>query len=150
MADWNPNYKVEINHFTTSINLERTASLKNNILNLLEEIDSKENYKSHYYSTENTLKIFLKGGSSIFVNIKSGKGMAEYLKRRSVFYESNYLHYNPNRLWTWFSDAFAAALILFALTSLFMLKGKKGIIGRGGIYTLLGIIIPIIFLIYYM
>ncbi|WP_299521998.1 PepSY-associated TM helix domain-containing protein [uncultured Lutibacter sp.] len=150
MADWNPNYKVEINHFTTSINLEKTASLENNILNLLDKIDSRDNYKSHYYSNPNTLKIFLKGGSSIYVNIKSGKGMAEYLKRRSVFYESNYLHYNPNRLWTWFSDIYAAALILFVVTSFFITKGKHGILGRGGIYTALGILIPILFLIYYM
>jgi len=47
------------------------------------------------------------------------------------------LHYNPNKIWTWFSDVFAGALILFALTSLFMVKGKKGIMGRGGIYTAL-------------
>ena len=84
------------------------------------------------------------------VDINSGHGEVEYLKRRPVFYESNYLHYNPNRIWTWFSDAFAAALILFAITSLFMVKGKKGIKGRGGIYTALGIIIPILFLIMYM
>ena len=150
MADWNPNYKVEINHFKTSINLDKTDSVKNNILILLDEIDSRKNYKSHYYSNENTLKIFLKGGSSVLININSGKGVAEYLKRRSVFYESNYLHYNPNRLWTWFSDIYAGALILFVITSFFITKGKKGITGRGGIYTALGIIIPIIFLIYYM
>ena len=150
MADWNPNYSVEINHFTTSINLEKTPSVKNNILTLLDEVDSRKNYKSHYYSTNNKLKIFLKGGSSILVNIRNGKGMSEYLKRRSVFYESNFLHYNPNRLWTWFSDIYAGALILFVVTSFFITKGKKGITGRGGVYTLLGIIIPILFLWYYM
>ncbi len=150
MADWNPNYSVEINHFTTSINLEKTPSVKNNILNLLDEVDSRKNYKSHYYSNSNKLKIFLKGGSSILVNIRNGKGMSEYLKRRPMFYESNFLHYNPNRLWTWFSDIYAGALILFVVTSFFITKGKKGITGRGGIYTLLGIIIPILFLWYYM
>lgn len=150
MADWNPNYSVEINHFTTSINLEKTPSIKNNILNLLDEVDSRKNYKSHYYSNNNNLKIFLKGGSSIIVNIRNGKGIAEYLKRRPVFYESNYLHYNPNKFWTWFSDIYAGSLILFAVTSFFITKGKKGIIGRGGIYALLGILIPILFLIYYM
>jgi len=62
----------------------------------------------------------------------------------------NYLHYNPNKIWMWFSDIFAGALILFSITSLFMLKGKKGIIGRGGIYMVLGIIIPILFLMYYL
>jgi len=150
MGDWNPNYSVEVHTFETSINLKKTPSVKNNILELLDKIDYQKNYKSHYYSNEKTLKIFLKGGSSIVVNTSNGKGIAEYLKRRSVFYETNYLHYNPNRVWTWFSDIFAGALILFAITSFFITKGKKGITGRGGIYMLLGIIIPIVFLLYYM
>lgn len=148
MSDWNPNYSVEINHFTTPINLENTKNVKNNILLLLDKIDNRDNYKKHYYPDSHKLKIFLKGGSSILINTMNGKGRAEYLKKRPLFYQVNYLHYNPSRLWTWFSDAFAAALILFAITSIFMLKGKNGILGRGGIYALLGIIIPILFLIF--
>ena len=147
MSDWNPNYSVEINRFTTDIQLKKTTSVKDNIFLLLDEVDDRDNYKKHYYPNENRIKIFLKGGSSIIVNTNSGKGYAEYLKRRPVFYEVNYLHYNPNRFWTWFSDIFAGALILFAITSLFMVKGKKGIKGRGGIYTALGILIPLLFLI---
>ena len=150
MSDWNPNYFVEIQNFNTNLNLEKTTSIKANVLKLLDEINAKETYKSHYYSSENNIKIFLKGGSSIVVNTKSGNGRAEYLKRRPVFYEVNYLHYNPNKFWTWFSDIFAGALILFSITSLFMVKGKKGITGRGGIYTVLGFLIPLLFLIFYM
>lgn len=148
MSDWNPNYSVEINRFSTTLNLEKKASVKENILLLLDDIDDRENYKKHYYPNNNQLKIFLRGGSSVLVNLKSGKGRAEYLKRRPIFYEVNYLHYNPNKFWTWFSDIFAGALILFAITSLFMVKGKKGIKGRGGIYTALGILIPLLFLIF--
>ena len=111
MSDWNPNYSVEIREFNTTINLEKTASVKNNIFALLDEIDYRNNYKQHYYPNTDNIKIFLKGGSSIIVNLKSGHGIAEYLKRRPVFYESNYLHYNPNSIWTWFSDIFAGALI---------------------------------------
>lgn len=150
MADWNPNYSVEVNRFTTSVSLEKTSSIKENVLLLLDEVDNRNNYKKHYFPSNNNIKIFLKGGSSVIVNINSGKGYAEYLKRRPIFYEVNYLHYNPNRIWTWFSDIFAGALILFAITSFFMVKGKKGITGRGGIYTALGILIPILFLIFYM
>lgn len=150
MSDWNPNYSVEINNFTTDLNLNKSPNIKENIDKLLDEIDDSKNYKQHYYPSSNDLKIFLKGGSSIMVNVSNGKGRAEYLKRRPVFYEVNYLHYNPNRIWTWFSDAFSASLIIFAITSFFMVKGKKGIIGRGGIYTALGILIPILFLIFYM
>lgn len=150
MSDWNPNYSVEINNFTTALDLSKTPIVKDNILKLLDVVDNSKNYKKHYYPNSNQLKIFLKGGSSIMVNIRNGKGRAEYLKKRPVFYEVNYLHYNPNRIWTWFSDAFSASLILFAITSFFMVKGKKGMTGRGGIYTALGILIPILFLIFYM
>ena len=150
MGDWNPNYSVELKHFTTNLDLGNTSFVKTNILKLLDNIDDSDNYKKHYYPSKNQLKIFLKGGSSIIVNIDNGNGTAEYLKRRPIFYESNFLHYNPNRIWTWFSDAFAGALILFSFTSLFMVKGKKGIIGRGGIYLVLGIIIPIVFLMFYL
>lgn len=149
MSDWNPNYSVENKQFSTSINLEKSALLKNNILQLLDDIDDRDNYKKHYFPSQNKLKIFLRGGSSIIVNIKSGNGNAEFLKRRPLFYEVNYLHYNPNRFWTWFSDIFAGALILFAITSLFMNKGKNGLKGWGGIYTILGFLIPLVFLLLY-
>lgn len=146
MSDWDPNYSVELKQFTSSIPLHASNQIKSNILQLLDEIDNRDNYKKHYYPKPQQLKIFLKGGSSIVVDTYSGKGTAEYLKKRPLFYQSNYLHYNPNRAWTWFSDAFALALILFALSSLFMTKGKNGILGRGGIYALLGILIPLLFL----
>jgi hypothetical protein len=150
ISDWNPNYSVTLQSFSTSLNLEKSDNVKDNIFLLLDDVDHRDNYKKHYYKTNNQLKIFLKGGSSAIVNVSEGIGEIEYLKRRPLFYESNFLHYNPNRIWTWFSDAFAAALILFAITSLFMVKGKKGIRGTGGIYTALGIIIPILFLIIYL
>lgn len=150
LSDWNPNYSVSVEHFTTTINLQNSGDETAQVLKLLDEVDNRKNYKKHYYPNDNKLKVFLKGGSSIVVNVKNGRGMAEYLKRRPIFYEANYLHYNPNRFWTWFSDAFAAALILFAITSFFMVKGKHGITGRGGIYTAIGIILPLLFLLWYL
>ena len=150
MNDWNPNYSVEIEEFKSDLNFEKSDRIKTSIDALLEQIDHKENYKQHYYPDASTLKIFLRGGSSVLINVESGQGRAEFLKRRAVFYESNYLHYNPNRIWTWFSDVFAGALLLFAITSFFMVKGKKGIKGRGGIYTALGILLPLMFLWIYM
>ncbi|MEN8186727.1 MAG: PepSY-associated TM helix domain-containing protein [Bacteroidota bacterium] len=144
--DWNPNYTVEIEEFNTNIPLVKEVDPEDNVFQLLAEVAPKKIYKKHYYPEDDVLKIFLKGGSSILVNTTTGRGRAEYLKKRIVFYEANFLHYNPNKWWMWFSDIFAGALILFAVTSLFMVKGKKGITGRGGIYTALGIIIPLLFL----
>ena len=148
MGDWNPNYSVEVDEFQTAIPLAKTGNEKANISKLLAEVAPKEVYKKHYYPENNLLKIFLGGGSSVVVNTANGNGRVEYLKKRAIFYHSNYLHYNPHKWWMWFSDAFAGALILFAITSFFMVKGKKGMIGRGGIYTVLGFIVPLLFLWY--
>ncbi|MEN8120938.1 MAG: PepSY-associated TM helix domain-containing protein [Bacteroidota bacterium] len=147
MHDWNPNYVVELKDFTTDINLSKSLPVEENILYLLDQIDDRDNYKKHYYPQSGYIKIFLKGGSSVVVNTETGEGTAEFLRKRQVFYQVNYLHYNPNGWWTWFSDIFAGALILLAITGLFLLKGKNGLAGRGGWLTVAGIIIPIIFLI---
>ncbi len=146
MHDWNPNYKVEVDRFQTDLSLTKNSDLDNNIKSLLAEVAPKTTYKKYYYPDEDVIKIFLKGGSSVMVNTNTGEGRAEFLKKRAVFYEANYLHYNPHSWWMWFSDIFAVALILFAVTSFFMVKGKKGILGRGGIYTALGFIVPLLFL----
>jgi hypothetical protein len=150
MHDWNANYVVSVDEFKTSISLNNTSEITNHIKHLITDVAKGEIYKKHYYPEPDLIKIFLKGGSSIVVDLNSGLGRAEYLKRRPVFYEVNYLHYNPNNWWKWFSDVFAVALILFAVTSFFMVKGKKGIRGTGGIYTVLGFIVPLLFLWFFL
>ncbi len=147
LREWNPNYVVKREQVQTDISLGKSPQARSNILQFLDGIKQKDNYKSHYYPEPGYLKIFLKGGSSIIMNTDTGEGQAEYLTRRLVFYHVNFLHYNPNAWWMWFSDIFAGALILLAITSLFMVRGRKGINGRGGIYVALGIILPILFLI---
>ena len=146
IKDWNPNYIVEQKEFVTNLNLNKSTEVKENVYRLLDKIADRNEYKSHYYPSHDEIKIFLKGGSSVVVDIVTGKGYAEFLKRRPLFYQVNYLHYNPKRWWTWFSDIFAVALILIAVTGLVLIKGKKGITGRGAWLTVIGIIIPIIFL----
>jgi len=147
LKEWNPNYVVNRKNVETEISLERSPMAKENILMFLDDIKQENNYKSHYYPEPGYLKIFLRGGSSIIMNTNTGEGVAEYLSRRLVFYHFNFLHYNPNAWWKWFSDIYAGALILLAITSIFMVRGKKGAWGRGGIYMALGIILPIVFLI---
>jgi hypothetical protein len=78
------------------------------------------------------------------VDLETGKGVLEKLKRRPLFYEINKLHYNPKRLWTWFSDVFCVALILVVVTGLFIIKGKRGITGRGALLTGVGAVVPLL------
>ena len=80
------------------------------------------------------------------VDMQSGEGVYESVKKRPLLSGMNRLHSNPNKWWTIFSDIFAASLIIITISGLIMNRGKNGILGRGGIELIVGIVIPILFL----
>ena len=140
--DWDPNYIIKTKEIIIDVPEEIN---KEEILNILENYGEKNNYKKHYFPKENRLKVFLKNGT-LSLDLNNGQGIIETIKKRPIFKPINYLHYNPIKWWTWFSDIFSGALILIAISGLFILKGKKGITKRGAWLTVLGILIPIIYL----
>ena len=148
LKDWNPNYSVEVRTFNTLLEINKNASL-DRVLLLLKEQGLDDEYKKHYFPNENYMKVFLKGGSTLILDLEAQVGEIELLKKRPIFYEVNYLHYNPNAWWMWFSDLFAAALIFMALSSVFMIKGRHGATKKGGIYIALGFIIPLLLLFFF-
>jgi hypothetical protein len=146
--NWNTEYKIT----KKNIAVQDLPGSKDNIdknyaKKLAGRYDSEDNFKNYYFPSPNSLKIFIEDGN-ITINMETGKGQLEISRRRPVFYEMNYLHYNPNKWWTWFSDIFAVALILIAISGLFILRGKKGIKGRGAWLTIAGILVPVIFLVF--
>jgi len=148
LNDWNPSYSVNQTNITTNVNLQKGKADKKDVIMFLGEIKLDDKYKSHYYPKPELIKVFLKGGSSVIVNTKTGNGTTEILKKRPLFYDVNFLHYNPSYWWMWFSDIYAGGLIIIALSSFFMVRGRKGAWGRGGIYIIFGFLIPILFLIF--
>ncbi|MEA3495497.1 MAG: PepSY-associated TM helix domain-containing protein [Bacteroidota bacterium] len=146
--DWNPNYIVNRQEFIISDNQKLKALNQEEAKKLLKTIDSQVIFKKHYYlANQQYLKYFIKNGNAL-INITKKTGYIETIKKRPIFYEVNFLHYNPSNWWTWFSDFFAAGLILLAITGLFVLKGNNGIKWRGAIIAGVGIIIPILFLLF--
>lgn len=147
---WNPNYIITNDTVQSDIFLKNPVS-EEGVKQLLEEsgFDSRS-LKNFYYPNQSTLKIFF-GEGSVTMDLLTGQGIIEIIRNRPVFKEINFLHYNnPKRLWTWFSDIFAGAMIIIAITGLFVIKGPKSITGRGLWYVLAGIIIPLVlFLVYY-
>lgn len=143
--DWNPNYIVSVDNFHFEQKIAQNAT-KDDISKWLEKNNFTQKYKTHYFLDDQTVKIYLTNSTIIELKTNTGDARVETLKRRPIFYQSNYLHYNPNKWWTIFSDAFAGTLILFAITGLIMVRGKKGLIGRGGIYVAIGILIPLLIL----
>ena len=150
LKDWNPNFIVNVKKIHTDENFSKENISEEKITKLLNALNSQDTYKTYnYVDGGSVLRIYLSGRSSVSVIPSTGEVTAEFVKKRPLFFEMNYLHYNPNNWWTWFSDIFAGALILLAITSLFMVRGRKGAWGRGGIYIIAGIIIPILFLFFF-
>ena len=150
LDDWNPDYVIRITETTLDDIPGSHPISEQQAINIVERLDGNYLYRNHFYPDDNILKIFLKQGSAT-IYLDNGNTYIETLRRRPVFREVNFLHYNkPKKMWTWFSDAFAVALILMAISGLFMIRGRKGITGRGAWLTAIGIIIPVIFLILYL
>ena len=147
-GDLNPHYSVSLHEFQVDADLTDKAKVdKALVLSLLEPLDEAGNYTKHYFPREGQMKVFLKGGSSLVVDTQTGAAVYESLKRRPLLSDMVKLHYNPTKWWTIFSDAFAVCLILITLTGLVMLKGPKGFWGRGGILFVIGVVIPVLFLV---
>ncbi len=146
MKDWNPNYKITTEEIKISPLHERPD--KAAILTILEQFNERENYKNHYFPNKGILKVFLDDGTA-YINLETGEGLIELTKRRKVFREVNYLHYNPIKYWTWFSDIFCGALIILGISGILIPRGARGITKRGAWLTILGFVIPFIYLIIY-
>jgi len=142
-------FSIKTTEFNVNAPVQREKVNNSYISQLVKDLN-EASFKGHYFPSENLLMVYLDGGH-IQLNLETGSGEMIKLRKRPVLWEFNFLHYNkPKRLWTWISDVFAVSMILIAVTGLFMIKGKKGITGRGAVLTLIGILIPLSFLIIYL
>ncbi len=138
-ATYNSQYKIE----RTEIDLSPEGSLND----WLAACDMTGKEIQHYHPDSTTLKVFLKGNSTLTVDLTTYRGVLEQVKKRPVMGGFSQLHYNNRgKAWTWFSDIFAGAIVLVVLTGIFMLKGKHGLWGIGGIEFAVGILIPLLFM----
>ncbi|MBL1214456.1 MAG: hypothetical protein D8M61_14015 [Ignavibacteriae bacterium] len=150
LADWNPNYiieKTEIN-FTPNADTNLTQDqMQAYIVDKLSITDSVEN---RFRESVSKIDLFFEG-KTISADLRSGIAQVEIVNDRTVIKETNFLHLNkPKKLWTYVADGFAVALCFLAITGMFILKGKNGLAGRGKYFLIIGAVIPILFLIFYL
>ena len=81
---------------------------------------------------------------TLHVNPQSGQVIDEGQEPRFFLRLANWLHLNRGKkAWTYAADAYAAALLFLACSGLFMIKGRKGLFGRGLVFVMVGIAVPI-------
>jgi hypothetical protein len=141
--DWNPNYKIE--------RVERTfepipvSDRPTMVSRAVERLDLPEPDESFRPSPE-IVQLFYDGWS-VEVRAVEGVAVVDRPRDRFLLRDFNFLHLNhPKGVWTFVADAYAAVLLLVTVTGVFVLKGKKGLAGRGKWFVLAGLIVPVVFL----
>lgn len=118
---------------------------KEYLTEVAKQFNANEKLLKHYFQNDSTVKVFISGGTTIELNLKNGNAFCESVRKRPFFHELNWLHFNPKKGWTYFSDVFAVSLIIITITGIFMNKGKHGLWGRGGLELIAGILVPLLF-----
>lgn len=103
-ATFNSNYDISRHTFAVEGGIPPRSGITEEWVrkNLLEPVGEENAYTKHYFPKEGTLKVFLKGGSSVVADLGTGQAEYEAFKRRPFFSAISRLHYNPGRWWTVF------------------------------------------------
>jgi len=147
--DWNPNYTVVSENRTFTPVPENITIDKDAIAKILTEIGEPLEYIGTFRPDPRHLEVYYDGRAVTF-DLTAGTAAIEKIRGRKVIKEMNALHLNvPGSVWTYVADFYALALLLLAITGLFVLKGKNGFSGRGKWFAIAGVIIPIVLAIIY-
>jgi hypothetical protein len=149
-ADWNPSYAItEATVELGSTDLDAPAS-PDFARRVMDELGVEGPLRGTFRPDPASVEIFVEGGS-VLVDLESRTARVETVRPRFLLRAFNFLHLNEaKRLWTWMADLYALALALLALTGLFLLKGRKGITGRGAWLTAAGALVPVAFILLYL
>lgn len=93
------------------------------------------------------LSLFFGAADSDVVDYSPAKGVAEWTRRRErpVLRQLNFLHLNERPgPWTYLADLYAVALAFLAISGVLIVRGRRGLRGRGGLLLLVGVAIPLL------
>ena len=148
IEDWNPNYtfaerRVELGPVPGATPAEHAAAVVATL-----HLDPAH-VRGHFAETATSLRVYLDGGQEVHVDVTTGRGTMKTLDRRAVLFEVNALHLNNLKgVWTYVADVFALALIFLAITGMTMMKGSRGLAGRGKWFVGAGLLVPVGFIVY--
>jgi hypothetical protein len=114
---------------------------------VLKRLQLSEPVKSTWRAAKDKLQVFLPNGT-LTVSLGTGEVVQESFRARPLLFDLNFMHLNTGKgPWTGIADAFAGLLIILAVTGIFLVRGRKGLAGRGGVLMGLGFALPLIYVI---
>jgi uncharacterized protein len=98
-----------------------------------------------YRASHEQLEIVL-DRRTLHVTTTTGHVFDEGQKPRLLLRIANWLHLNRGKkAWTYIADTYAVGLIVLSLTGISMLPGRRGLLGRGGLWLVLGALVPVLY-----
>jgi len=146
LADWNPNFKEyeRIHELGGPLPADDDAA----IAVVLERLGIEATPRDAYRAAPDQIEIEL-DNRALHVDTASGTVLEEGSEPRFLLRVANWLHYNRGKKsWTLVADAYAVLLLFLACSGLFMLRGRKGLIGRGAVFVVVGAAVPIVYVIW--
>lgn len=117
------------------------------VLAIAAKVAAGQTPRKAFWRAPDRLSLFFGEGEAHVVDYMPASGVAETKKKndRLLIRAFNALHLNEKHgAWTWLADAFALALLFLALSGALILKGRKGIAGRGGMMLVAGLLVPLL------
>jgi hypothetical protein len=142
-SDGDPSFKT----FTRTVEVGRLEGDDAAIAETLRKrFGIKETPREVYRASPEQLDIVF-DKRSLHLDTSKGTVVDEGQEPRLVLRMANWLHLNRGKkAWTYAADAYAGALLLLATSGIFMIAGKKGLLGRGAVLVLVGILIPVLYI----
>lgn len=146
VADWNPNYRQ-------SKTVLQVAPLQGTdrdalVTDAVQKLGLTGTMRNAFRPDPETLQLFYEEATYL-IDVPTGQVIREETRPRPVLFELNQLHINASKgVWTVISDVYAVALIMMAVTGMFVLRGKNGLGGRGRWLVAAGAMIPIAYFLY--
>lgn len=154
MEDWNPSY--DITHSDVAIGAmdvgdrageERLDFLQEAVITRLKL--NRDEVHGRLDQGPDRFQVFLEEGGEVIVNPIDGVGRLKIVKKRAFLFQINAMHLNSLKgVWTYIADIFACILLFMAASGVLMLPGKQGFIGRGKWFVGIGLLIPILAVIF--
>ena len=142
IADWDPSFENFEREFTVTQPLP-TDDDQAAAAVVLEQAGLDEPAEDIYRVTDDLLEITLET-RTLHVTLSDGEVFEEGRTPRPFLRIANWLHLNRGKqAWTLFADGYAVVLLFLATSGMFMIAGKKGLLGRGAILVALGIALPL-------
>lgn len=141
IADWDPSFRQIQRTHQLPAPLPSAADLAGK--RVLSALNIEEAPSEVYAAGADAVDVVLEH-RTLHVTPSTGRVLEEGQSPRLFLRAANWLHMNRGKkAWTYVADTYTLLLLYLAVSGLFMLPGKKGLLGRGAVLALLGAAVPV-------